>query len=488
VGAAPLKSTLAVIAVIAATLAGGLLALDVYAADRELPVGTVRLSVEPGHPGALDVYVPLVDWGARFPAVRFPARLSVDVRTVDRAVVAQLARGADVDLASLRSAAAEAMVSFLLELLAVCAAAGFALGALTALAARGRGVAHPVVLVATAGATALGMAAALAILLPPRGPIDTPQYYAYGPDIPRALEALETVQQSTRALDQELDAQLVGIARLVVAPANRAQLTDDRPRLTVASDLHNNLLAVPVLEQVTARGPLFFVGDLTDRGSPLETELVRRTIGAGRPFVFVSGNHDSDALAQVLARDGAVVLTERGRLRANGSLGPVVNRVAGLRVAGYADPAERREADDFADRYRGPPTQPEQIAFADWLDGLRGTVDVVLVHQPELAAVALERLRLVPPQEPLLILTGHTHRSSLQRLERVTVVNAGSAGAGGTGNLTEGGDVGIARLIYASEPDFAPLAVDLVEIDPGTGSATAQRERLDEPLPTDSGS
>ena len=110
-------------------------------------------------------------------------------------------------------------------------------------------------------------------LLPPRGAIDTPQYYAFGPDIPRALEAVETAQRSTRALDQELDAQLVGLARLVTAPANRPAL-EDRPRLTLASDLHNNVLALPILERTAARGPVFFAGDLTDRGSPLEAALV----------------------------------------------------------------------------------------------------------------------------------------------------------------------------------------------------------------------
>jgi hypothetical protein len=63
----------------------------------------------------------------------------------------------------------------------------------------------------------------------------------------------------------------------------------------------------------------------------------------------------------------------------------------------------------------------------------------------------------------------------------VTVINGGSVGAGGTGNLTELVHMGIARLIFTSEPDFQPLAADLVEIDPGDGSATARRERLDEP-------
>jgi outer membrane receptor protein involved in Fe transport len=64
----------------------------------------------------------------------------------------------------------------------------------------------------------------------------------------------------------------------------------------------------------------------------------------------------------------------------------------------------------------------------------------------------------------------------------VTVVNGGSIGGGGTGNLAERvtTDVGIARVIYAIEPAFRPLAADLVSIDPSSGSATARRRRLDE--------
>src|SRR4029078_8301355 len=87
--------------------------------------------------------------------------------------------------------------------------------------------------------TTAALAPALIFLLPPRGQIDEPQYYAFGPDIPRALEAVEQAQQSTRQLDQELDAQLVGLARLVTRPSERTPLTD-RPTITIASDLHNN--------------------------------------------------------------------------------------------------------------------------------------------------------------------------------------------------------------------------------------------------------
>lgn len=80
---------------------------------------------------------------------------------------------------------------------------------------------------------------------------------------------------------------------------------------------------------------------------------------------------------------------------------------------------------------------------------------------------------------------GHTHQVALTHEGTLTTINAGSLGAGGTGNLAEkGGDIGIARLIYGTPGVFTPLAADLVQIDPGTGSAQARRYRLDEAAST----
>lgn len=87
------------------------------------------------------------------------------------------------------------------------------------------------------------------------------------------------------------------------------------------------------------RGPLFFAGDLTSSGSPFELALTRRVAGIGDPFVFVTGNHDSDILARRLAAAGAIVLSQRGRLLPNGRRGEIVVDVDGLRVAGYSDPS-----------------------------------------------------------------------------------------------------------------------------------------------------
>jgi predicted phosphodiesterase len=484
VGAPPLthaRRALSLLLVLLATLAGGYGALATFAQTKELSTGEIRLSVSPGHKGALDVYVPLVDWGARFEAIRLPVRLRVDLRTVDRQTVTKVAQAGTLDIQNVRTEARDAIAGFLKALIGVTVLAALSLGLLVAFAIRSRTGPRLRWTAGLAVVASLGIGVALVVLLPPRGSIDHPQYYAHGADIPRALEAIDTAQRSTRTLNEELDAQLVGLARLVTEPGQRAPL-DGNPRLTVASDLHNNVLTIPILERSADGGPVLFPGDLTDRGSPLETRVVRRVVRTGDPFVFVSGNHDSNTLERELAREGAIVLSEQGRLNPDGTHGAVVQKVGGLRVAGYSDPFERRSSENYADRYQPKPTPAMEDAFTSWMRSVQDKVDVIMVHEPALIAPALSILRDDPPSHPLMFVVGHTHKAALDPQPGVTVVNGGSIGGGGTGNLVEDAptDVGIARVVYAADPSFRPLAVDLVSIDPSSGSATARRVRLDE--------
>jgi predicted phosphodiesterase len=357
--------------------------------------------------------------------------------------------------------------------------AGAAFGALVALAVRPYSPLRLRVTLPVAGGTALLVTLVVAVLLPPSLSANPkPQYYANGPDIPRALQALQTLRLSATRLDDELDTQLVGLARLVSDPASRQPL-DGLPRLTVASDLHTNVLALPALERAANHGPLFFVGDMSDSGSPLEVALVSRIAHAGKPFVYVAGNHDSDTLDRRLARAGAVVLTRRGRLMPDGSYGPLVVREAGLRVAGYNDPLERRSDEGYRD-HGGTASPAMQQEFKAWFETVRDEVDVIMVHSPQLAQPVFDELRADPPvTRPLVFLVGHTHIARLDRIGSVTVVNGGTVGGGGAANVEDGSPIGIAAMTYRLRPDFAPLAVDLVQIDPGTGSATANRTRLD---------
>src|SRR4051794_29564071 len=462
--------------VLLATAAGGYLALVGYHQSRTLSVGEIRMSMSPGHRGALDVYVPLVDWGARFEAIRAPIRLRVDLQTVDRRVATSLAEGHPLDVEQVRDEARDALAGYLKTLVALTVAAALALGLLVAFAIRSR-VPRLRWTAGVAVLTAVGIGVAMGVLIPPRGEIADPQYYAHGPDIPRALEAIEAARRTSGVLDQELDAQLVGLARLVIEPGKRRSLVG-RPVISVASDLHNNTFGLGVLERIANDGPVFFLGDLTDRGSPLETSVVARAAHSGSRFVFVTGNHDSDYLARELAEEGAVVLTRVGRLKPDGTHGAIINKVAGLRVAGYDDPFERLSAQSFVDRYDNTPSTEKKDAFTNWVLPLIGKVDVVMVHEPALIAPALAVLKDKPPDHPIVFLVGHTHIAAESQQPGVTVINGGSIGAGGTGNLTEKTPMALGRFTFTLKPAFQPLAVDLVAIDPGTGSSSARRTIL----------
>ena len=469
-----IRSAAAVALVVIAALAGGLLALATYSAERDLSVGRIELSVQPFHKGALDLYVPLVDWGARFSAVRLPARVSIDVRTVDREAAQRVAGGDLPDVRAVRAEARDGLASYLRELLLLVFLCALAAGLIVALAVRGRGAPRLRWLFGAALGTALAGCLALALLLPPRGEIADPEYYANGPDIPVALRTIEQAQGSARAISEELNEQLVGLARLVSESSQRRGQEDVRA-LVLASDLHNNLLALPALDRAAGSRPLFFAGDLTSSGSPFEFTLVRRIVRLGHPFVFVSGNHDSDALVRRVALAGGIVLTERGRLRADGTLGPLVVRVRGLRVAGYSDPFERRASEHFRARGEPRPDAEQREEFRDWLRPLLGRVDVVMVHEPQLAEDAAEELRRIPPRRPLVLLTGHTHMSSFMSSTNLVELNGGTVGGGGTGNLEKSQPFGLAVLTYTRADGFDPIAADLVEIDAHRGSARAER-------------
>ena len=476
-----MRRALIVALVVVATLGAGLTALATFRLDRKLDAGTIRLGVDLGREGSLDLYVPVVDWGVRFPVVRIPARINVDVRSINREDVVRLAQAGRLDARQVREQATDALASYLRLALGFTALSALLLGSLVAGAIRGGGGPRLRVTLGAVALTTLAGTVALIVLLPPRSSVGSPEYYANGPEVPAALRTLQSLGRSSRTLEQELEAQLVGIARLVGAPAGRAPL-ERFPRLTVASDLHNNVLALPALESAARGGPLLFAGDLTDRGSRLESRFVLRVVRAGDPFVFIAGNHDSDALQRQLARAGAIVLTRSGRLHGDGSRGPRVARIGVLRIAGYDDPLMRLARENYRDHGAEVSAQ-QRREFADWVDALRGRADVVMVHSRSLAQEALKRLGADPPSAPLLLVHGHDHRQALDRSENVTLLDGGSVGAGGTGNLSEGGgDIGLARLIYRTEPGFEPLAADLVQIDPGDGSARAHRERVDRPL------
>ena len=275
--------------------------------------------VAPGHKGALDVYVPLVDWGARFEAIRAPLRLRVDLQTVDRDVATAPRRGpvARRPAGPRRGARRARHLPHAADRPDRRRRA--ALGLLVAFAIRSR-VPRLRWTAPTRDPHARSASASRwSSLIPPRGEISNPQYYAHGPDIPRALEAVEAAQRTTGVLDQELDAQLVGLARLVVDPGRRRSLgrpAGDHGRLRPAQQ-HGRARRARAARQrrpgVLRRRP--------DRPRLAARDEPRQARRAQRQAVRVRHRQPRLRLPQRASspREGAIVLTRSGRLRADGT-------------------------------------------------------------------------------------------------------------------------------------------------------------------------
>lgn len=461
--ARPLSATIgrvaALLAVCVAVLGTGFVVASHYRAERNLSVGRVAMSVEPVGQGALDIFVPQLNSGTRFyGALGLPANVDVTVNTFNQQQVGQLATHPVLN-ASFRREATDAVSSYVQTALLWSAVAALAGGLIVACLLRfvvGTWVPRLGFMSATAVVTALAATTSVLALLPPQGPLPAPVYYSPGKDLSQGFAQATAVSPQLR-------------------------------RLTVASDLHDNLQAIGPLKQAAQGSAVFFAGDLGQGGTPLEAAVTHQVVDTGHPFVYVAGNHDSDTVDHQLAQNGAIVLTRRGRLLPNRSYGGLIANVDGLRVAGYDDPAQRQSAQRYQQRNTYA-TPAEQQAFADWLRPLLGQVDVVMVHSPLIANLAINQLKANPPPKPLLLLTGHTHVQNLFTGGNFTEVNGGTVGAGGLEALSGGAEAptrhqayGLAVVGYRQDPGFAPVTSDLVTFSPQSGWVQSRRIPLGTP-------
>src|SRR5688500_1291437 len=94
-----LKTAGLALACAALALAGSIVALRAAAPEsREVTLGTVDVHVVPARSGAVDVYVPVVDWGVRAEPYRAPVAVELEFRSLDRdAALTALRTGGSVD-------------------------------------------------------------------------------------------------------------------------------------------------------------------------------------------------------------------------------------------------------------------------------------------------------------------------------------------------------------------------------------------------------
>jgi predicted phosphodiesterase len=235
------------------------------------------------------------------------------------------------------------------------------------------------------------------------------------------------------------------------------------------------MLVLPVLAEYTRGKTVFLAGDFSLRGTTTESRLVPLIRGLGETVVAVSGNHDSRPFMLDLARAGVIVLTRDGRLLEDGSTdGQPVVRIDGWQVAGFDDPLEAPTA-GFASRpldLTGAEFTEAAADLSTWFDGLPSRPDIVLVHQHGLAHTLLDRLGEDSDEGRLLILTGHDHEQHLHEEEGALLVDGGTVGAGGPFEIGVQA-AGFAEIHFAD--DGSARAVDLIEVEPVSGNASATR-------------
>lgn len=459
---------------------------------RSFALGTLEIGIWPAAPGAIDIYIPIVDWGVRAHPYRVPLLISLRFRSLDR----------DAALRALRSgnAARERLVS-VREDLESLVRAELRRAALVALLGGGvGGVMAGLILAANRGK--------LWLLLGPVGGVGTalsavglfgldlsradygrairgPSFYARGQELPELLAFASQLFTVSERYTEDFDRAVAGLSNLVAMASGGIGLPESARTIVLASDIHSNAFVFPVLRRYTQRRLVFLAGDFALLGTKLEEGVVPGVAALSNTVVAVSGNHDSRSLMRALSRAGVTVLTRDGQLRPDGSTtGKPVVEIAGLKVAGFEDPLERKESGIGGHVLEGGDELLKRAGrdLVTWFGGLPERPDVVLLHQHPLAHILLDELEANDDGPPVVILTGHDHWAHFHQAGEHLLLDGGTLGAGGPFAIGET-PAGFALLHFDRE--LRPQALDVIEVEPLSGQGKVQRVVLanNEPVP-----
>ena len=264
--------------------------------------------------------------------------------------------------------------------------------------------------VATAGATALTFRTTS---------LREPSYTGLLASAPTAIGDAQQIVQNFSAYRLALG-QLVGnVVDLYDVGQSLPTYSPGKSTIAVlhVSDLHLNPAGVDLIRSLVGKFHVRAVldtGDLTDHGSAAEILFAKSLGSIDAPYIFIRGNHDSVATVQALAALPHVRVLDNS-----------VTEVAGIRIAGVADP---RFTPDKTTRIS---PSDEVVAsgekLAQTVAAQPGFVSVAMVHDP-LSAAPLDGL--VP-----LVLAGHRHSRDMTVQDGTLRLVEGSTGGAGLRGL-----------------------------------------------------
>ena len=457
-------------------------------ASYQTDVATLRLQLAVSTPGerGVSLFVPIANWGLRAPVVGAPLKVSVEPRAIDRDGVARAVTGnGAAEISLVRQQLDRALRRLLVRTLLLSLGGALAGGLLAALlwhvvGVRGRR------LVAAPGA-AVGLVAVVLGVLggwsaatwdPAR--LERPDYFASGVELQRILDQAHALRAAGTKYSERVNSSIRAIAGLLDERSGGLAAPATTERVVLASDIHNNLLTLPTLRRYTGDRLTVLAGDFTVNGGRMEAPLARRLATLGDTVVAVSGNHDSPGIMRALERRGVTVLDHTDGVRT----------IAGLKLAGFEDPLAFEGGEfprgirtglSFGDIPDGHERYLEAVRERwRWWQALPERPQILIVHQEAIGRALANLIWDADPNgPPLAILVGHTHVQRMDRYGPVTTVNSGTAGAGGVFGLGTQ-SVGLALLDMDSATGSL-AATDLVQMNPATSAARAQRVITDTP-------
>ncbi|RQD75416.1 MAG: metallophosphoesterase [Candidatus Syntrophonatronum acetioxidans] len=219
-------------------------------------------------------------------------------------------------------------------------------------------------------------------------------------------------------------------------------------RVLHVSDIHNNPAGVKFINQVINTFEVDLVidtGDITDFGTPLETELIAMVAEFEVPYVFIPGNHDSPEVVSRMREIDQVIVLEEGKIN-----------IFGLNIAGIADPSS----------YSREMAVASQEVLEEYANRLK---EIVNTGEP-VHIVAAHHFRLVQDfiGEIPLVLHGHTHSFQIREEGGSIIIDAGTSGAAGIRGLQVRQEVpySVILLHFLTEEKKEPflVAADIIKV------------------------
>jgi predicted phosphodiesterase len=332
--------------------------------------------------------------------------------------------------------------------------------------------------IAWSGAVALAVTAGamgVAALTVRADAIEEPRYEGLLVNAPAVVgDAREIADNYGRYADQ-LQALIGNVGRIYSAVSSLPvyEPAPNTTRVLHISDMHLSPTAWPVVTTVVKQFNINLVvdtGDIVDWGSAAEASYADGIRRLGVPYVYIRGNHDSQATAEAVDRQPGTTVLDN-----------TLATVGGLTIAGIGDPRFTPDKTDEPAAGAAAPADPADspeirsgTELATTIRKSAGKVDIALVHDP---AAAQPLAGSVP-----VVLAGHTHQRAVRVLGAepggapTRLMVQGSTGGAGLRGLQGDQPLPLAMSVLYFDERQTLKAYDDIRVG-GTGQAQVTLER-----------